>query len=248
VIDGLIGGKLYGKLLQRVRNSGKRYMTATVTATGTKYAEILHLVSSLLDPTGPTGLLRYLASGHRLGFNHADKISRSAATNSGSCTASATSETMMKTRDQYLGEIRYAIRLCQRTARLYRRIQGAGIFFSIVGGSAAFTGIQGNLPAWIPAAGGVLLAIAGAALISIRPADKASQNEADVKRYQALMAKAHGIDDADLAAAIEEAHQGDAPEVEPLRNVAYNDVVMEINRADQEISLTATERLLKVLA
>jgi len=53
VIDGLIGGKLYGKLLQRVRNSGKRYMTATVTATGTKYAEILHLVSSLLDPTGP---------------------------------------------------------------------------------------------------------------------------------------------------------------------------------------------------
>lgn len=195
------------------------------------------------------GLLRHAASGHRLVSNHANKISRSAATNSGSCPAGATtSETMMKTREQYLGEVRYAIRLCQRTARLYRRIQAAGVFFSIVGGSAALTAIQGNLPAWIPTAGGVFLAIAGAALISIRPADKAAQNESDVKRYQALMARAHAIDDAQLEAAIEEAHQGDAPEVEPLRNVAYNDVVVEINRADQAISLTTIERLLKALA
>lgn len=154
----------------------------------------------------------------------------------------------MKTRDQSIGEVRYAIRLCQRTARLYRRVQTTGTFISVIGGSAAITGAVSNLPDWLPAAGALLLGIAGAALVAIRPADKAAQNEADVKRYQALMAKAHQLDDAQLVAAIEEAHQGDAPEVETLRNVAYNDVVLEINRADQAIQLTATERLLKAIA
>ena len=157
----------------------------------------------------------------------------------------------MKTRDQLLGEIRYAIRLCQRTARLYRRAQTTGIFLAIVGGSGTLAGLSGSLPGelkWLGPLGALLLTMAGAALIAIRPADKAAQNEADVRRYQAVMVKSGGLSDEALAQAVDEAHQGDAPEVEPLRNVAFNDVMLEINRADQMIPLSATEKLIRSLA
>ena len=63
-----------------------------------------------------------------------------------------------------------------------------------------------------------MLAVAGAALIAIRPADKAAQNEADVRRYQALMPKAENstVTDEQLVVAIEEARQGDAAQIESL--------------------------------
>ncbi len=154
----------------------------------------------------------------------------------------------MKTIEQLRGDIRYAIRLCERTARLYRRIQAAGTFFSLVGGSAAVSGAAGQMPSWVAISGSALLALAGAALVAVRPADKAAQNEADVKRYRALMAKSIGMTVEQLVAALEEAHQGDAPEVEPLRNVAFNDMLAEINREDQKIPLSVTERFLKVIA
>ncbi len=154
----------------------------------------------------------------------------------------------MKTKTQLHAEIRYALRLCGRTARLYRRVQTVATVLAIVGGSAAFAAVTGELPKWLTVAGAILFAIAGAALVAVRPADKAAQNEADVRRYQALLAKAAKMTDADLAEALEETHQGDAPEIESLRDVAYNDIVLELNRPDVLVPLTATQRLLAVLA
>lgn len=154
----------------------------------------------------------------------------------------------MKTIEQLRGEVRYAIRLCSRTARLYRRLQAVGTFLSIVGGSAAVSGAAGQLPTWVALSGGALLAIAGAGLVAIRPADKAAQNETDVKRYQAVLVKSHAMTIEQFAAAIEDAHQGDAPEVEPLRNVAFNDTMLEMNMPDHAVPLSATERLLRALA
>lgn len=154
----------------------------------------------------------------------------------------------MQTHDQLQGTIRYAIRLCERTSRLYRRMETAGTFFAIIGCSATIGGALGDLPTWVTAAGSVLLTFAGAAMIAVRPADKAAQNDSDIRRYQALMTKSHAMTVKQLAVAIEEAHQGDAPEVEPLRNVAYNDTVIELNRADQAIALSRTERMLKAIA
>lgn len=146
------------------------------------------------------------------------------------------------------GEIRYAIRLTQRTARLYRRVQTTGVFLSILGGSAMMASVTNGIPGWLTGAGTALLAISGAALIAIRPADKAAQNESDVRRYQALMARADGLDVHALSLAIEEAHVGDAPEVEPLRDVAYNDVAIESNRPDVLIPLSPLQKLLSALA
>lgn len=155
---------------------------------------------------------------------------------------------MEKSKEQLIAEIRYAIRLTQRTARFYRHIQSLGTFLAILGGSATLATLSNTLPHWISLAGGALLAGAGAALIAIRPADKAAANENDHRRYQALMAKAPAFDVNALVTAIEEAHQGDAPEIESLRNVAYNDVMFEINRTDCLITLTTWQKILSGLA
>lgn len=154
----------------------------------------------------------------------------------------------MKDKQQLIGEIRYAIRLTERTARLYRNIQTTGVFLGIVGGSATMASIANEIPAWITATGGILLAFAGAMLIAIRPADKAAQNEADAKRYRQLMTKTASMDEKELAQALEEAHTGDAPEIESLRAVAYNDMVLEINRPDAMIALSSMQKILRALA
>jgi hypothetical protein len=62
------------------------------------------------------------------------------------------------------------------------------------------------------------------------------------------MAKAVNMDAVQLSLAIEEARQSDAPEIDALRNVAYNDIMKEINREDQEIQLSRTEKFLALLA
>lgn len=154
----------------------------------------------------------------------------------------------MKDRQQLIGEIRYAIRLTQRTARLYRRVQTTGVFLGIIGGSATMASIANEIPAWITTTGGILLALAGAMLIAIRPADKAAQNEADVRRYQQLMTHAISMDEKALEQALEEAHNGDAPEIESLRDVAYNDIALELNRPDVTIPLTSLQKILRALA
>lgn len=153
-----------------------------------------------------------------------------------------------KTKEMLQGEIRYAIRLTQRTARLYRHLQTTGIFFSILGGSAALSAVAGGAPGWLSAAGGVLLATSGAALIAVRPADKIAKNEADIRRYEALMAKSHKLDAASLDEAISEAHQGDAEEIESLRAVAFNDVALEMNRPDVLMPLSIPQKILSALA
>lgn len=154
----------------------------------------------------------------------------------------------MKDRYQLIGEIRYAIRLTQRTARLYRRVQTTGIFLSILGGSATMASLADGMPTWIASFGGIILTIAGAMLIAVRPADKAAQNEYDVKRYQAISARAVNMNDKELEQAIEDAHNGDAPEIESLRDVAYNDMVMEFNRPDVLAPLSPIQKILKALA
>ncbi len=97
----------------------------------------------------------------------------------------------MKDKQQLIGEIRYAIRLTERTARLYRNIQTTGVFLGIVGGSATMASIANEIPAWITATGGILLAFAGAMLIAIRPADKAAQNEADARPLSPVAGSTH---------------------------------------------------------
>ena len=145
-------------------------------------------------------------------------------------------------------DIRYAQRLCERTSRLYRRAQTAGTFASVIGGGAMAASMATHLPGWVGIAGGVVLAVFGAALIAIRPADKAAANDADLRRYSRLLSDSHRMDVGDLREAILKAREGNAAEVEPLRKVAYNDVVHEIGRDDAAYVLAWHERLLAAVA
>lgn len=147
-----------------------------------------------------------------------------------------------------LNEVRYAERLCQRTARLYRHVQGTGVFLTVIGGSAILSALAKNLPDFIAYGGAILFTVFGALLIAMRPADKAAMNEADAKRYAALRVRAASLDDKSLRTAIDEARPSDVPEFEALRDVAYNDVAMEVGQPTYKIQLTVPQRLLAAIA
>ena len=145
-------------------------------------------------------------------------------------------------------QARYAVRLTQRTARFYRWIQAFGTFMALLGGSGTASLIAQSVPMAVGIAGAAMMAIAGAALMTIRPADKAAQNESDAKRYLALLAKAPRLTDDEFEIALQEAHQSDCPEIEPLRDVAYNDVVTEYGREDARVPLSFRQALFASLA
>lgn len=143
--------------------------------------------------------------------------------------------------------LRYAQRLCQRTARFYRRIQTLLTFISLLAGSSAVATLAAQLPipsAWLMA----VFAIFGCINLAIRPADKIAANEADIRKYGALLAKSQTLDAATLQQQLNEARQSDAAEVEPLRAVAYNDVVLESYEPDALIKLTTIQKLIGALA
>lgn len=147
-----------------------------------------------------------------------------------------------------LVEVRYAERLCQRTARLYRHLQTVSVFLSVLGGSGVISAVSGAVPAWMPIAGGVLLTVFGAVNLAVRPAEKAAANEGDVKRYAQLRSAAPGMDAAQLHAALEKARETDVTEIEALRPVAYNDVVREIGRDDEVMPLSLQQRIAAAFA
>jgi len=95
---------------------------------------------------------------------------------------------------------------------------------------------------------GIAFAIFGCLDMSIRPAERIAANDADVRKYAALLAQAHTLDAIAIAALLSEARQSDSNEIEPLRAVAYNDVMLEINRPDALIELDHFQKLIGALA
>jgi hypothetical protein len=157
--------------------------------------------------------------------------------------------TMEVTKDQLLAEVRYAQRLCQRTARLYRRASACFTFLSLVAASGAIASLSAQLPVGVTVGLAITFAVFGAINHAMRPAEKIAANDSDVRKYSALLAKAVPVTDVEIIKAmIAEARQSDVPEVEPLRDVAYNDVMLEINRPDALIPLRFSQRLLGALA
>lgn len=147
-----------------------------------------------------------------------------------------------------LSEIRYAERLCQRTARLYRRLHTLTVFLGVVGGSGVMAAVGGHMPHWVPIAGGVVMGLFGAVNLAMRPADKAAANELDAKRYAQLRSAGYNMPFEDLQIALNKARETDTPEIEALRDVAYNDLAHEIGRDDALIPLHSHQKLLRALA
>jgi len=150
-------------------------------------------------------------------------------------------------KDELYFTFRYSQRLCQRTARFYRRIQTSLTFMSLLAGSSAVAALAAQLPiqsAWLLAA----FAVFGCISLAIRPAERIAANEADVRKYGALLAKLNQLEPPALQQLLDEARQSDTAEVEHLRPVAYNDVALEIDAPDAVIPLTPVQKLMAVLA
>lgn len=147
-----------------------------------------------------------------------------------------------------INEIRYAQRITQRTARLYRRAATFLTFTAILGGSGLATSMSATLPQWLVVAGGVLLACTAAAGLSVRPLEKAIMNEQDLRKYTALETQAVSMNVDALRAALSKARESDVAEIELLRDVAYNDVVIESGRPDMKAALNLPQRFIAALA
>lgn len=123
-----------------------------------------------------------------------------------------------------LNQIRYAERLCQRTARLYRRLQTVSTWLTVIGGSTVLTAFGSTLPHAVSFAGAAVFAVFGAVIVAVRPTEKAAANEADARKYAELRTRGVDMPDEDLERALLKARESDAPGIEPLRDVAWNDV------------------------
>jgi hypothetical protein len=151
-------------------------------------------------------------------------------------------------RTAMLNEIRYAERLCDLTARLYRRLQAISTFMAILGGSAVASSLGRSLPHWVSIAGVLVMTAFGAFGIVARPAEKAAANKIDARRYAELRTRAVDLSDVDLERALAKARESDADEIELLRDVAWNDVAAEIGRSDAVSRLTLAQRALRAMA
>jgi hypothetical protein len=151
-------------------------------------------------------------------------------------------------KQKLLDEARYAERLTQRTARLYRRVGTLFTFLAILGGSGTMAALSSTLPDWVSIGGAALLALTGAAALAIRPLEKALTNEADARKYAVLRTQAVSLDVAQLEAALQKARETDAPEIELLRDVAFNDLLREIGRPDLMEPLSARQKMLETMA
>lgn len=147
-----------------------------------------------------------------------------------------------------VNEIRYAERLTQRTARLYRRAATACTFIAILGGSGLASTVAAQVPQWVALGGLALLALSGAFALSVRPLEKAIANEADARKYAALRTQAVSMSTMELDAALQKARETDVAEVELLRDVAFNDTLREIGREDMLSPLSVRQKLLGALA
>ncbi len=150
-------------------------------------------------------------------------------------------------KDQLQIELRYAQRFCQRSVRFYRRIQTTFTFISLLAGSSAIAAIAAQMPVtatWMLAA----FSIFGILNFAIRPAEKIAALQVDVRKYAMLITKSDLLDASAIQHLLHEARQTDTEEIEPLRAVAYNDVMLEIDELDSLIELSPMQKLMGVLA
>jgi hypothetical protein len=139
-------------------------------------------------------------------------------------------------------ELRYADRLWTRQARLYRRIQTVGTFLTVLGSASAFSAWAPKAYDWLPILGGTVAAVFGAALIAIRPADKASMAEVQAKKYREATGRL------DLEQALNKIRESDPHEIESLRLPVYNEVVREVGQDDYVAKLNLRERIINFVA
>lgn len=134
---------------------------------------------------------------------------------------------MQTDRAATLFNLRYAVRVLERHARLWRRIDGAVRLVALLAGSGAI-GAIGAENSKIAIALGAVFALFQAIEFALRPAEIAARSMSQRREYASVFAKERSFDDATLAEAYADMVAADDIIVsESLRHLAYNDVVLE---------------------
>lgn len=134
---------------------------------------------------------------------------------------------MQASRFATLFNLRYAGRVLERHARLWRRIDGAVRLAALMAGSSAIAALGAqNQSAAIGL--GLVFAALQAVEFALRPADAAARAMAMRRQYAQLLAREARLDGAALSEAYAELVAADDIVVsEALRRLAYNDVAQE---------------------
>ncbi len=130
-------------------------------------------------------------------------------------------------RYETLFALRYAVRVLERHARMWRRIDGLIRFAGLLSGMSAFAALTAASQSATMLAG-IVFAILQAIEFAIRPAEIAAQSMSAKKPYGDVLARQATLDDSSLEAAYQRCVADDDVIVpETLRFLAYNDVVSE---------------------
>lgn len=156
-------------------------------------------------------------------------------------------QTYERTHSEAVLAMRYSTRYCLLQRRLFARISSLFLGLELVAGSAAFAAWLGKTPA-LAAAAGLVLAMVAAANIVISPADKRVLCELQRRRWTALDARAPALALDELQREIAQLRLEELPEIESLRQPAYNGAMRENGRTDAEIPLKWRERLAAAFA
>lgn len=154
---------------------------------------------------------------------------------------------MTPDKEQLQVEIRYAQRFCQRSLRFYRRIQTFFTFVSMLAGSSAIAAVAAQMPVaatWMLAA----FSVFGILSFATKPAEKIAAFQADLRKYATLLTKSDLLEAEEIRHLLYEARESDTEEIETLRAVAFNDVMIEIDEPDALIPLSPMQKLMGVLA
>jgi len=123
-------------------------------------------------------------------------------------------------------DIRYGARYGLRMRRLFSVIKNTITFLELLGGSAAFGAWLANRPA-LAGAMGLVLAVVAALNQTIQPAENRAMCSELHRRYTELDRLAPTLDVAALEDRLRDLRETDAPEIEALRTVAFNDNLRE---------------------
>ncbi len=156
-------------------------------------------------------------------------------------------QTYPRTHYEAVLDVRYAARYCLLQRRLYTRAMALFLGVELLGGSAAFAGWLGNTPA-LAAWSALMLAIVAAANIVFGPAEKRMLCELQRRRWTALDARAPGLTLEELDREIAQLRAEEIPEIELLRQPAFNDAMRENGRTDALVPLTFAERMVSSIA
>lgn len=150
----------------------------------------------------------------------------------------------MNTPFDTLFELRYAIRVLERQARLWRRLDAMIRFFGLLSGTAAFAAIT-HASQNLTLSFGILFAVLQAVEYTLTPSVKAAAAQYHAKQYAVILAEQSRITPEELRQKLLDVRAQDEIVVfEALRKLAYNDVAQEYGcSSEHSFLLSFTNRL-----